>query len=59
MATGTRAGAKRSSVAMAAELTIGWRSDGTGTAGPRPIRDVAIAASARVIQTSGYSAGEP
>jgi hypothetical protein len=43
---------------MAAAFTIGWRSEGISTAGPNPMRDVRRAARLRVIQTSGYSAGE-
>ena len=45
-------------LALAAAFTIGWRSDGTSTPGPSPIFDVCPAASAKVIHTSGYSAGE-
>ena len=52
-ATATRPGAIEASVAMAAALVIGWRSEGTSTPGPRPIRSVRSAASASATQTSG------
>src|SRR5688500_1753339 len=58
MATATRGPARAHRVAMAAALVMGWRSDGTSTAGPSPIEVVRSAARVSVIQTSGYSAGE-
>ena len=58
IATATLPGARAASVAIAAALTIGWRSEGTNTPGPSPMLDVCSAASAKVIHTSGYSAGE-
>jgi hypothetical protein len=58
MATATRPGASAARPAMAAAFTIGWRSDGTRTAGPSPIVEVRSAARPRAIQTSGYRAGE-
>ena len=57
-ATATRPGASAHNVAIAAAFVIGCRSDGTSTAGPRPIVEVRSAASASATHTSGYSAGE-
>jgi hypothetical protein len=45
------------SVAMAEAVTMGWRSDGIMTPGPRRMRRVRAAASASVIQQSSCSAG--
>ena len=58
IATLTRPGASSDSVLTAAAVAIGWRSDGTATPGPISIVDVRRAHSARIIQTSGYNAGE-
>jgi len=58
IATETRPGACAASVPIAAAVTIGCRRLGTMTPGPNPIVDVRAAASAKIIQTSGYSAGE-
>ncbi len=58
MATFTRPGASCDRVLIAAAVTIGWRSDGIATPGPISIVDVRLAHSARIIHTSGYSAGE-
>jgi hypothetical protein len=56
-ATATRPGARASSAAVAAALTIGWRSEGTRTPGPSPMRAVRSAASASIIHTSGLCCG--
>ena len=50
-------GASATRLAVAAALTIGWRSEGTRTPGPRPIRSVRSAASASVTQTSVLCCG--
>ena len=57
-AAAARPGASCSSVAIADALTIGWRSDGTSTAGPSPIVEVTSAHRASDIQQSPKRAGE-
>src|SRR3954451_23402283 len=56
-ATSTRPGARAASAAVAAAFTIGCRSEGTRTPGPRPIRLVRSAARASAIHTSGLFCG--
>ena len=55
--TATLPGASAASAAVPAAFTIGCRSDGTSTPGPKPIRLVRSAASASIIQTSGLCCG--
>jgi hypothetical protein len=56
-ATATRPGASADNIADPEALTIGWRSVGTSTPRPRPIRLVCCAARASMAQTSGLCAG--
>jgi hypothetical protein len=51
-------GASSSMEAIAAAVTIGWRSEGTATPVPIEMREVASAIRPRLIQTSPNSAGE-